>query len=62
MNRDSVTDRAGRLLAKWAVREALLREQVASDWPLHVQYAGDGELVAIAHAEAETVWPAELAA
>lgn len=56
---ESVTNDAGRALVKWAVREAMLREQVESDWPLHVQYAGDGQLMAIAHAEAELVFPRE---
>lgn len=55
---DSLTEEiAGRMLVSWAVREAMLREQVASDWPLHIQYAGDGELLAIAHVDAELVWP-----
>ncbi len=56
---DSVTDSAGSVLASWAAREAVLRDEAATDWPTHVQYAGNGQLVVV-HDGLEVVWPPDL--
>lgn len=52
-------ERAGHVLASWAAREAVMRDEAGTDWPTHLQYAGAGMLAVLRDGQ-EVVWPAEL--
>lgn len=43
---DSAIDAAGTIFANWAHRETVMRQQARSPEPLHVQYAGGGNIIA----------------